>query len=398
MLAVILPLYKIYTAIKKLVGRFFALDKSRHPLIHTFSRRFLTHIIIIMISIFTVTINLNANEINRENFGQTSIMATLITTEELGTIEQEGPITEGKKITRYLGQASIENIPQTSEGAVTEEILPTTVAGGALVQPILSPVEEGLRQRDKIVYYTVQPGDTISEIAENFGITTNTILWENNLTSYSVVRPGDKLAILPTSGVEHKVASGETVASIAKKYDVAPEKIIDANLLGSADDIKIGENLIIPGGKKVAPAPTYVVRTITQPSVSAPIAPKVVATGNMIWPTECRRISQYYGYRHTGADIACGFGKEIYAADDGTVTKAQAGWNGGYGTMITIDHGNGKQSLYGHLSTLFVKAGETVTQGQNIGLMGSTGRSTGPHLHFEVRSGGVRQNPLYYIQ
>jgi len=96
--------------------------------------------------------------------------------------------------------------------------------------------------------------------------------------------------------------------------------------------------------------------------------------------------------------IACNYGQPIYAADAGTVVKAKGGWNGGYGVEIVIDHGAGKQTVYAHLNNLYMKVGESVAKGQAIGAMGSTGRSTGPHLHFEVRTGGVRRNPLYYIK
>ena len=106
---------------------------------------------------------------------------------------------------------------------------------------------------------------------------------------------------------------------------------------------------------KKAPAPQAVYAL--RPLAPTPSPRVITASGEMMWPTTCRRISQYFRYRHSGIDIACGFGQEIYAADDGTVERAQGGWNGGYGVMIEIDHGNGKRTLYGHLSSLFVKAG-----------------------------------------
>lgn len=363
-------------------------------MIHPFSRRYLPHLIIITISFFTIASNLNAYEVRRDDTDQPSIVAALITTEDLGTIEEEGPIPGGKKIIRYLGQTGVATQPQVTEGGQGEEILPSTVAGdSAVVSPILSPVEEGLRERDKIIVYTIQPGDTISEIAEQFGVTSNTLLWENNLTAYSLIRPGDTLTILPTSGIQHKVVSGETLAKIAKKYGIEAEDIIDFNRLASADDIKMGESLMIPGGKKPYVAPTYTFRSFAQPTPA-----KVVATGQMLWPSTCRTITQYFRWLHSGVDIACGYGKAIYASDSGQVTRAQTGWNGGYGTVIEIDHGNGKQTLYGHLSKLYVKVGENIEKGDAIAAEGTTGRSTGAHLHFEVRVGGVRQNPLYYVK
>lgn len=392
----ILPAYKFYLSGKKIANKFYAPQKSRHPLIHPFSRRFLNHLVIIAISIFTVASNLNAYETKREEFSQTSIISNLVTNEDLGTIEEEGPLLNyPKKVTRYLGQTGVTSQPQTTEQ--TEETTSLAISGaGALVRPILSPTEEKNRQRDEIIFYTVEPGDTISEIAEKFGITANTILWENNLSQYSLIRPGDKLTILPVSGIQHKVAKGETLAKIAKKYEVEPETIIEFNKLASVNDIKVGEKLVIPGGKKIYAAPTYSLRSLVGPA--APSAARVVATGKMLWPTTCSHISQYFRWRHSGVDIACGYGKPIYAADSGQVVKAQGGWNGGYGIITIIDHGNGTQSLYGHQSAIYVSVGQNVSKGQVIGAMGSTGRSTGPHVHFEIRVGGVRKNPLYYIQ
>ena len=396
---VILPIYKFYVAVKKLVNKFYAPQKIRHRLIHPFSRRYLTHTIIIAISVFVLAANLNAYETRRSEFGQTSIVAKLLETEELGLMEEEGPIDTSVKVTRYLGNTGVEATPSATEGGQGEEILPSTVAGdSAVVSPILSPAEESFRQRDQIVYYTVDPGDPISEIAEKFAITANTILWENNLTAYSLIRPGDKLTILPTAGIQHKVAKGDTVAKIAKTYGVEPDQIIEFNKLASADDIRTGERLLIPGGKKIIAAPTYSFRSFTSPTTPVSVTPKVAGTGEMQWPSTCRRITQYFRLIHTGVDIACTYGSDISAADAGTVVTSQGGWNGGYGTYVIIDHGGGIQTLYGHLSKLYVKAGEEVTKGQAIAAEGSTGRSSGPHLHFEVRVSGVRKNPLYYVQ
>lgn len=380
---------------KKIITKFYAPEKSRNWLLHPFARRYLSHIIIIVIAGLTLAANLNANESRREDLNKTSIISNLITTEDLGAIEEEGPITgAGKKISRYLGQTGVASLPQDQTiGEEIEETSPQTVAGNsALVRQILSPMEAGLRQRDKIIIYTVQEGDSISQIAQNFGISNQTIIWENNLSAYSVIRPGDKLVILPVSGIRHKVLKGETLAKIAKKYGIDGEKIIEFNKLASANDLQIGERLVIPGGKKIYAA-AYTARGVYKPTGAVP-----ASTGRMLWPTSCRYISQYFGWRHSGLDIACGFGAPILAANSGVVIKAQTGYNSGYGRMIIIDHGNGQQTLYGHLTKLYVAAGQTVSRGQTIGLMGSTGRSTGPHLHFEVRSGGVRRNPLSYIR
>lgn len=384
-------------SLKKIITKFYSPQKIRHHLIHPFSRRFLTHLIIIVIAFLTVAANLNAYENRSDEFSQTSVAAALVSENDYGEIETEGPIATTKKISRYLGQTGIESKSQVVEQ--NGETPPPSVSGNAVIQPILSPSEEELRNRSETIVYVVQPGDTISQIADKFGITINTILWENNLTGYSLIRPGDKLTILPISGVRHKVARGETVASIAKKYSVDIDKIIDFNKLASANDIQVGESLVIPGGAKiVASTPTT---SYTAPSYTAPKATQtkpITSSGKMIWPTDCRRITQYFHLGHTGIDIACGMGHKIYAADSGKIIKAQGGWNGGYGLMIIIDHGNGLQTLYGHLSKIYYGVGDYVHQGDLIAAMGTTGHSTGPHLHFEVRTGSVRRNPLYYVK
>ncbi|MFA5131524.1 MAG: M23 family metallopeptidase [Patescibacteria group bacterium] len=255
--------------------------------------------------------------------------------------------------------------------------------------------------RTEIVEYTVQNGDTVSSIAHRFGITINTILWANNLTAYSLIRPGDSLSILPYSGVLYVVKKGDTLARIAQLYDVELDKILSCNNLGNS--IAVGEKIVVPGAQKIntavavkKPSASYTGISVIKDLISSP---GVKASGNkMVWPTVGARITQYYGAVHTGVDIANKVGTAIYAADDGVVLISQGGYNGGYGNTIVIDHGGGVKTRYGHASKLYVKAGQTVTKGQVIAAMGSTGRSTGSHLHFEVLVNGARRNPLNYIK
>lgn len=256
--------------------------------------------------------------------------------------------------------------------------------------------------RQEIIYYTIQNGDTISTIARRFGLTVNTILWANNLTAFSLIRPGDRLAILPYSGVLHTVKKGDTLAKIAQKYDIELEKILSCNTLGNS--LSVGQKIVIPGAKKITE--TVAVRRPTNTNYTGISViknliknPGVKVSGNkMTWPTVGARITQYFSWRHNGVDIANKVGTPIYAADSGTVVIAQGGYNGGYGNTIVIDHGGGKKTRYGHASKLFVRVGDEVEKGENIAAMGSTGRSTGPHLHFEVLINGVRYNPLNYIR
>ncbi len=258
----------------------------------------------------------------------------------------------------------------------------------------------GATIRTEIIYYTVQNGDTISTIARRFGLTVNTILWANNLTAFSLIRPGDRLTILPYSGVLYTVKKGDTLAKIALKYDVKLAKILSCNTLGNS--LSAGQKIVIPGAKKIAdvvvtrqPAtPSYTGISVIKDLIKNP---SVKVSGNkMAWPTVGARITQYFSWRHVGVDIANKIGTPIYAADAGVVEFA--GWATGYGNSIVINHGGGKKTRYGHASKLFVKVGDEVEKGENIAAMGSTGWSTGPHLHFEVMINGAKYNPLNYIR
>ncbi|MBU0597043.1 M23 family metallopeptidase [Patescibacteria group bacterium] len=290
----------------------------------------------------------------------------------------------------------------------TQEIAGLGAGGTALTKPSILPGLDlptdatiDTTGRTNIVYYTVEPGDIIGAIAEKYRISVVTILWANNLTTRSYIQPGDELKILPVDGLIHKVKSGDTVSKIASTYGAKIEDIVMTNRLQKdGRDIVIGEELLVPGGEKPQPVPVYTVsapsafRSVAAPppSVNAP------AGSGYLWPAGVRYISQYYGWRHTGLDIAGPIGTPIYASRSGTIIKSQCGYNGGYGCYIIIDHGDGVKTLYGHASELYVSVGDYVSQGQTIMAMGSTGRSTGPHVHFEVKVNGSYQNPLQYVR
>ncbi len=322
-----------------------------------------------------ITINsIKIRNVVAEDFGQHNLLFPLIV-DEFGNADNNGA----------------NNIPAP---ALPEDAPIITESDNAIIKPHLVATQPSLASRDRIEYYLVQSGDTILGIAQKFNLNVTTILWENNLTARGLIRIGQKLAILPTDGVSYKIKRGDTVAKIAQNYRVAADKITDFN---QTTKLALGQIIIIPGGRPLAaPAPAPKPPTqVTTPSQSTSTA--VRSSGKLQWPTTRRRITQYYTWRHTGVDIADPVGTPIYAGEDGIVETA--GWNrGGYGYYIIIDHGNGLKTLYGHNSKLLVSAGERVTRGQQISNMGSTGRSTGPHLHFEVRLNGKRVNPLNYIK
>ena len=239
----------------------------------------------------------------------------------------------------------------------------------------------------EISLYIVREADTLSQIAEMFDVSEKTILWANDIRDPSIIQPGDTLVILPITGVRHVVKKGDTIGSIAKKYSSDVNDILKYNQLSSADDISVGDTIVVPGGEISTPTPTQTHKTTSSHTV--------VATGNgssgYIPPLTSYVCTQgIHGYN--GVDLAAPVGTPIRAAASGQVIVAKtSGWNGGYGLYVVIRHPNGTQTLYAHMSSDIVRIGQNVVAGQVIGYVGVTGRSTGPHLHFEVR--GAR-NPF----
>lgn len=240
-------------------------------------------------------------------------------------------------------------------------------------------VDESEFQSGEISLYVVREGDTLSQIAEMFEVNSNTILWANDITNAATIQPGDTLVILPITGVRHVVKDGDTIAAIAKKYDGDVDEILSYNQLASASDITIGDTVVVPGGNMQQAAPARKVATPTSFTGGA-----LAATSFTHPAPGAVRTQGIHGYN--AVDLAGAHGSSIRAAAAGEVIVSKAsGWNGGYGNYIVIRHGNGSQTLYAHLSRNDVGVGAFVGAGEAIGTMGTTGRSTGTHLHFEVR-------------
>ncbi len=294
------------------------------------------------------------------------------------------------------------------------------ISDGIGRQADLHTVLPVLNERQGVIKYTVEAGDSIFSIAEKFDLKPETILWGNRYSlgdNPHFIVPGQALNILPVDGVYHMWSAGEGLNGVASVYNVTPEDIInwpgnnlDPDTIGDYGDPNIAPDtmLVIPGGTG-----TYTDWSTPRISRSEPATAKylgpgactasydgIVGSGTFIWPSTEHYLSGY-DYtpetNHFGIDIAGRLGNPIYAADSGVVTYA--GWNDyGYGEMIVIDHGSGWQTLYAHLSQVNVTCGQEVYQGDTIGLMGSTGQSTGPHLHFEMRNDDYgRVNPWDFL-
>ncbi len=252
----------------------------------------------------------------------------------------------------------------------------------------------------QISKYIVHKGDTVSSVAKMFGVSSNTIIWANDLSS-KTLKDGQTLIVLPVSGTIHTVIKGDTLKSIAKKYKADADEIIQFNNLDSDSALSVGDTIIIPDGEGQSNVSVAV-------SVGSPAHP----TLNQLRHGATERylggsgpeIPGYYirplvgGIKTqglhgwNGIDIGTPRGTPIFAAAAGEVIIARSsGYNGGYGEYVVISHYNGTQTVYGHLSQVYVTSGQIVAQGQTIGLSGNTGNSTGPHLHFEVRGA---KNPL----
>ena len=277
--------------------------------------------------------------------------------------------------------------------------------GGAISAPIIMPGAVAVGKRTQIIEYAIQAGDSLSSIANKFGVSVATIMWENNLGLRSVLGLGDKLRILPVTGLVHTVRSGDNVKKIATLYDAQQSEIISFNKLNEdGANIKIGEKLIVPNGvrKQSSVAATTVRSAASYNQRVAPAASRQASSAKgFIWPSAARTITQYYGWAHHALDIAGPFQSPTYAVKAGTVVVSQCGWNGGYGCYVVIDHGGGVRSLYAHHSKLLVDVGDYINAGQTIALMGNTGNvrgRTGIHLHFEIQINGVRVNPIGYVR
>jgi LysM repeat protein len=316
----------------------------------------------------------------------------------------------------YPQRVFAESVPtlgapeQTEVGSI--EVLPTvavsSVSGQAIVRHIALKTDIDKSVNYKVGEYSVKSGDALFSIAKQYDIKPETLLWAN----YDILqdnpdslRVGQVFKIPPTDGVYYQFQDGDTLESVADKFGATVDDILNwpGNDLDLSNPVvKVGSYVMIPGGERESVQ--WIIPTVARGSSGTASVNGTacgsgpVGSGAFIWPTTEHWVSgNDYWSGHLGIDIAASLGSPVWAADAGVVTMAQGGWNYGYGNVVMIDHGNGYVTLYGHLSQINVVACEGVSAGTLIGLAGSTGNSTGAHLHFEVRLNGGFVNPHYVL-
>jgi murein DD-endopeptidase MepM/ murein hydrolase activator NlpD len=327
---------------------------------------------------------------------------------------------------------TIDTTPITTDGiAMLPEIDPNAASSSAAAvetdgDTVTNPSNGAISQ------YTVKPGDTLSGIAQSFGVSINTILWANNITDKSTIKPGSVLVILPVSGIQHTVRSGETLSSIAQKYGGNASDIAQFNGISADTALVAGSTIIIPGGELGSGSSSNASTKSTSSHTSSSATKKTSSSKSSSHSSasyssssesgglECDNTSGnpchgIYGEALRGffsnplpggalvsqglhgfdaVDLAVPEGTPIKAAADGTVILSRmGGWNGGYGNYVILDNGSGVETLYAHMTETKANVGDSVSAGEVIGYVGMTGDATGDHLHFEVRGA---QNPFAF--
>jgi murein DD-endopeptidase MepM/ murein hydrolase activator NlpD len=350
--------------------------------------------------------------------GLASILLVLVAVWVMNSFFLTGTVTNAQKADDFAFRATPTILPEANPALIK-------FSGLIPIENIqrLADLHTSLpaKPRFDITKYVVQKGDTIFAISEKFNLKPQTILWGN----YNVLadnphylKPGQELTILPIDGVYHEWHAGEGLNGVAKFYGVSPDAIVDypgnnlkKETLGdfSNPNIEPGKMLVVPGGHRefvVWSAPRITrsdpaVAKIFGPGACAGVVDGTIGSGIFLWPAPDRFISGFDYSPETGhyaIDIGGALNNGVFASDGGVIVYA--GWNDyGYGNVVVIDHGNGWQTLYAHLNSISVACGQSVSQGSVIGLLGSTGKSTGPHLHFEMRSDLYgRVDPKSFLQ
>lgn len=313
------------------------------------------------------------------SIGEQPVSATPVSVAAAGTVAGDPP--------------AVEAIPVVADAPV--------LVDAALVPAAVPHTFVGHKPEHEFVVYRVERGDTPNGIADKFGIKATTLLGGNPLLSQesSLLQTGIDLVILPVDGVLHDVAPGDTLESISQQYGIPVETIVGygPNNLEFPFRLYPETQVLVPGAvREVFVWTPPSLELVRGRSTGSGVTPLIVGTGTFIYPVGSRNFTQYFWYGHPGVDIALPEGTAVVASDTGTVTFA--GWNiYGYGNLIVVNHGNGYETFYAHLSGISVVPGQIVYQGNVIGSTGNTGNSSGPHIHFEVRINGAQDDPCWYV-
>ncbi len=387
-----IPIYRSFFFFKRLLSQVFR--PAKHRFLYLLSNKYSIHGTMILLVVIVGVVNIKSRAVRAETFGQQSILYSLVAVDDSSSLEiveaGETVLVPGKT-TSYLSDTVVDARAHIDLNFLSESYV-TPKTGTQIIEGTTDP--ETVPKRDAVEIYIVQSGDNLGKISEKFGLSLSTLLWSNSLTSRSTIRPGDELSILPIDGIYYTVKSGDTLSRIARTYNVTTKEIKDFNEMQS-DTLSIGKKLLLPGGE--APSPTSSARsTASVTSLFKAPSKQAPAVGGWVWPTDWHVMTQYYGWKHTGIDVDGDYSTFSYAARGGVVIYS--GWRNGYGITVEIDHGDGYVTRYAHHSKLLVSRGETVVAGQVLAQTGTTGRSTGTHLHFEVIKNGKFQNPLDYVR
>ncbi len=249
--------------------------------------------------------------------------------------------------------------------------------------------------------YRVKRGDTPGAIAQNFGIAPETLLGGNPFLSQvsNALQTDTELIILPIDGLLHTVKPGDSLEELSTQYSVPVEDIVayEPNNLTFPYRLQPETKIVVPGAvREVFSWKPPTIADVNSSYEGRGVQPVIVGTGSFVWPITSRNFTQRFWYGHPAIDVAAAEGSTIVAADTGTVTYA--GWNNtGYGNLVVVNHGNGYETFYAHMSNINVTRGQIVYKGNVLGGVGNTGNSSGPHIHFEVRINANRDNPCWYI-
>lgn len=384
-----------------------ALHRYSTPVVATrwrsvLTKRYAVHGVFLLLMVMVAIHSRLATGADRSSYLYTLVSGDLITEGPLDPsayAQTDAPGVGGARLAAIDADEAVDII--TFDDVEAE--FTNTLGGTAVVAPLQPLVPEPgsgdappRSQAPRPRIYTVEAGDTIAGIAATFDVSTNTILWANGLRSTAVLKVGDNLTILPTTGVLHTVQSGDTISGLASRYDASTNEIIEYNRLAHDATLAIGQKVLVPDGYlEAVSAPRIVSRDtrVAERDHDGPTPEPLESSGaGLVWPTTTKHVSQYFRWGHTGIDIDNRARPVVYAAAAGTVEFA--GWMGGYGNLLIVSHGGGAQTYYGHLDKFYVSPGASVEPGAAIGQMGSTGRSTGAHLHYEYRLNGRPVNPL----